>query len=198
MNSPYYKKFRVSQEYKGSIHDGLDLVGIDSKNIHSTVNGIVEFAGWENPNNKKQGFGQYVKIRQDNSDDCYYFGHLSKINVRVGQHVKITDVIGVEGSTGYSTGSHCHYCCRANGVKGKHKDITLISGIPNKIGTYDDGYRIQSDKPKESKEVIYIVKKGDTLSGIASKYNTTYQKIAKDNNIKNPNLIYPEQKLVIK
>lgn len=47
-------------------------------------------------------------------------------------------------------------------------------------------------------EIIYIVKSGDTLSTIAQKYNTTYQKIAKDNNISNPNLIYPNQKLVIK
>lgn len=47
-------------------------------------------------------------------------------------------------------------------------------------------------------ETIYIVKKGDTLSSIASKFNTTYQKLAKDNNISNPNLIYPGQKLVIK
>lgn len=49
-----------------------------------------------------------------------------------------------------------------------------------------------------SRETIYIVKSGDTLSEIAQKYNTTYQKIAKDNNIKNPNLIFPNQKLVIK
>lgn len=51
---------------------------------------------------------------------------------------------------------------------------------------------------KVSEETIYIVKSGDTLSEIAKKYNTTYQKIAKDNNIANPNLIYPNQKLVIK
>ena len=44
----------------------------------------------------------------------------------------------------------------------------------------------------------YIVKSGDTLSSIAAKFGTTYQKIAKDNNISNPNLIYPGQKLVIK
>lgn len=44
----------------------------------------------------------------------------------------------------------------------------------------------------------YIVKAGDTLSGIAKKYNTTYQKIAKDNNIKDPNKIYVGQKLIIK
>lgn len=49
-----------------------------------------------------------------------------------------------------------------------------------------------------SHETIYIVKKGDTLSAIAKKYGTTYQKIAKDNNIENPNLIYPNQKIIIK
>ena len=54
--------------------------------------------------------------------------------------------------------------------------------------------KILSNKNK----TIYIVKKGDTLSSIASKFNTTYQKLAKDNNISNPNLIYPGQKLVIK
>lgn len=46
MNSPYNGKFRVSQQFKGSAHDGLDLVGVDSKEVHSTVNGIVEKAGW--------------------------------------------------------------------------------------------------------------------------------------------------------
>lgn len=55
-------------------------------------------------------------------------------------------------------------------------------------------------KPAESekKEVVYTVRAGDTLSAIAKKYNTTYQKIAKDNNIPNPNIIYVGQKLVIK
>lgn len=43
----------------------------------------------------------------------------------------------------------------------------------------------------------YIVKSGDTLSGIAARYGTTYQKIAKDNNISNPNIIHPGQRLII-
>lgn len=47
------------------------------------------------------------------------------------------------------------------------------------------------------KYVTYTVKKGDTLSGIAAKYGTTYQKIAKDNNIANPNVIFPGQTLKI-
>lgn len=53
-------------------------------------------------------------------------------------------------------------------------------------------------KNNVSQETIYVVKSGDTLSRIAQKYKTTYQKIARDNNIKNPNLIFPGQKLVVK
>jgi len=144
MNSPYMGKFRVSQPYKGASHDGLDLVGVDSKNIHSTVNGVVIFAGWENAANHEQGFGQYVKIQRDGTNEYYYFGHLSAIKVKTGDHVQITDVIGIEGSTGRSTGSHCHYCMRVGGVKGQQRDISQISGIPNAVGTYDDGYAARS------------------------------------------------------
>lgn len=50
---------------------------------------------------------------------------------------------------------------------------------------------------KETNDIVYIVKSGDTLSGIASKYGTTYQKLAEYNNIKNPNLIYPNQQIKI-
>lgn len=49
-----------------------------------------------------------------------------------------------------------------------------------------------------SNVVKYTVKAGDTLSGIAKKYGTTYQKIAADNGISNPNKIYPGQVLIIK
>lgn len=140
MNSPYNGKFRVSQIFKGSKHDGLDLVGIDSKEIHSTVNGVVEKAGWENILNRKQGFGLYVRIKKNGSVDRYYYGHMSEIRVKKGDIVKIGDIIGIEGSTGKSTGSHCHYCARGNCSKSLIRDVCAISGIPNALGTYDDGY----------------------------------------------------------
>ncbi len=156
MNSPYNGKFRVSQQFKGSSHDGLDLVGISSKEIHSTVNGKVERAGWENPLNRKQGFGRYVRIKKSGSSDRYYFGHLSAVKVKVGQTVKVGDVIGIEGSTGRSTGSHCHYCIRGNASKSKIRDVCEISGIPNKIGTYTDEPKKTTKKSNEAiaKEVI--------------------------------------------
>lgn len=71
----------------------------------------------------------------------------------------------------------------------------------NKLGNlYEEVQKRVNEilKNNDSQETIYIVKSGDTLSGIAQKYKTTYQKIASDNNIKNPNLIFPGQKLVIK
>ncbi len=54
-----------------------------------------------------------------------------------------------------------------------------------------------SDTPSGGGETVYTVVKGDTLSGIAAKYGTTYQEIAKANGIKNPNLIYPGQQFKI-
>lgn len=140
MNSPYCGKFKITQGFKSSAHDGLDLVGIDSKEIHATATGKIVFAGWENPSNQKQGFGQYVVILADGK--YYHFGHLSEIKVSYGQQVKITDVIGIEGSTGYLTGSHCHYCIRTSMSPGTFLDVCALSGIPNvEGGTYDDGYR---------------------------------------------------------
>lgn len=142
MNSPYNGKFRVTQT-QHLAHDGLDLVGIDSKEIHATVSGTVRFAGWENPADHKQGFGQFVCIHSKD-DKYYYYGHLSEIKVCAGDFVNITDVIGIEGSTGYSTGSHCHYCIRPQFAKGNELNTPQISGIPNALGEYDDGYRPQN------------------------------------------------------
>ena len=183
MNSPYKSKFKVTQIFKGAAHDGLDLVGIDSKLIHSTVDGIVEKAAWENPSNKRQGFGLYVRIRKENSTDKYYFGHLSKVTVVAGQKVKIGDVIGEEGNTGYSTGSHCHYCIRGNGLKSQARDVSKISGIPNKLGTYE----AEQIKKKTVSELTKEVLAGKWGNGTERKQRLTnagynYQEVQKEVN----------------
>lgn len=137
MNSPYNGKFRVSQQFKGTAHQGLDLVGVDSKTIHATVAGTVEIAGNNDPN----GFGIYVRIKADGTGYRYYYGHMSRTLVNVGDHVTIGQAIGIEGSTGRSTGSHCHYEVRKTLDHGSYLNVSTISGIPNALGTYDDGYR---------------------------------------------------------
>lgn len=56
---------------------------------------------------------------------------------------------------------------------------------------------IKEEENISTNEIVYTVVKGDTLSGIASKYGTTYQKLAEYNNISNPNLIVVGQKIKI-
>ena len=74
---------------------------------------------------------------------------------------------------------------------------TIMSIInTNNLTKYDNVEDVENSV-NNSNYIEYIVKSGDTLSAIAQKYNTTYQKIAQDNNIENPNLIYPNQKLKI-
>lgn len=160
MNSPFKGKFKITSiqgnrtlNGKTAYHDGLDMVGIDSKNVYSTINGVVEYAGWENSINHKQGFGLYVRIKQNGSVDKYYFGHLSQIKVKKGQIVSAGDLIGIEGSTGNSTGSHVHYCIRGNGSKKEIRNVSIISGIPNVVGTYNDN----DGFPNEKIDVIYQV-----------------------------------------
>lgn len=139
MISPYKGRFTITQAYKGSAHDGFDMYGVDSKNIYSTVTGTVTHAGWEDAGNPSKGFGLYVSILRDGTDQKYYFGHLSQIcsNVYEGARIYYGQQIGVEGSTGNSTGSHCHYACRSASDSRTPYNISSISGIPNvESGTF--------------------------------------------------------------
>ena len=146
--------FRVTQ-IQHSNHDGLDLVGLDDKVIHSTVSGVVHYAGWENDNDHTQGFGQYVCVKGADGK-YYYYGHMSELKVKTGQIVAVTTVLGIEGSTGKSTGSHCHYCCRPAFCVGNAYNITAISGIPNALGTYNDGYKPSAQLDLHSRIEIFI------------------------------------------
>ena len=64
------------------------------------------------------------------------------------------------------------------------------------VETKQESVQTTTQKPVTN-DVIYTVKSGDTLYDIASKYNTTYQKLAEHNNISNPSIIYVGQKIRI-
>lgn len=134
-------KFKVTSEYgrKGSLwksgtHQGTDLVGITSDKVYSICNGVVERAGYD-----KGGFGNYVRIKEDNSENRIYLAHLSKIYVKIGERVNYTTVVGIMGETGNATGKHTHVEIREfkNGVAVKKLNASNYMGIPNKVGTYD-------------------------------------------------------------
>jgi murein DD-endopeptidase MepM/ murein hydrolase activator NlpD len=83
-------------------HAGMDFTAPIGTDIFATANGSIQSAGW------KQGYGNCVEINHGFGYLTLY-GHMSAIKVRVGQKVKRGDVIGLVGSTGKSTGPHCHY-----------------------------------------------------------------------------------------
>ncbi len=92
-----------------STHTGLDIGASHGATIVASDGGTVTTAG------EKGGYGNCVMIDHGNG---YYtlYGHMSSIAVSVGQSVSKGDTIGYVGSTGVSTGPHCHFEIRVNGV----------------------------------------------------------------------------------
>jgi murein DD-endopeptidase MepM/ murein hydrolase activator NlpD len=91
-----------------AMHTGLDFRASTGDPVHATADGKVVSAGWAG------GYGRMVEIDHGNGLSTRY-GHLSAINVKVGQSVKIGQVVGEVGSTGRSTGPHLHYETRVDG-----------------------------------------------------------------------------------
>jgi len=89
-------------------HPGIDFQGHRGDEVKCTASGKVVFAGWAG------GYGNCIRIKHINNLETLY-GHLSKIEVKVGQEVTVGDNIGKVGSTGHSTGTHLHYEVRKNG-----------------------------------------------------------------------------------
>jgi murein DD-endopeptidase MepM/ murein hydrolase activator NlpD len=91
-----------------AMHTGLDFRAAMGDPVRVTANGKVASSGWAG------GYGRMVEVDHGNGLSTRY-GHLSEINVKVGDVVKIGQVIGAVGSTGRSTGPHLHYETRIDG-----------------------------------------------------------------------------------
>lgn len=91
------------------MHAGLDITAPPGTPVRAPADGIVSFAGWDDQ------FGKLVSIDHGYGVLTRY-AHNSQIFVQVGQKVSRYDVIAAVGSTGRSTGPHCHYEVRVNGI----------------------------------------------------------------------------------
>ncbi|MDO8877989.1 MAG: M23 family metallopeptidase [Pseudolabrys sp.] len=106
MSSPFGS--RMDPFLRGpAIHSGIDLRGDTGDPVRATATGEVVTASWQG------GYGNMVEIDHGNGLSTR-FGHMSKIEVKVGQRVAIGQTIGRIGSTGRSTGPHLHYETRIN------------------------------------------------------------------------------------
>jgi murein DD-endopeptidase MepM/ murein hydrolase activator NlpD len=91
-----------------AMHTGLDFRGETGDPVRATATGTVTHAGWSG------GYGRMVEIDHGNGLATRY-GHLSAIDVEVGQTVRIGQTVGRIGTTGRSTGPHLHYETRVDG-----------------------------------------------------------------------------------
>jgi murein DD-endopeptidase MepM/ murein hydrolase activator NlpD len=91
-----------------AMHTGLDMRGDTGDPVRATANGTVISAG------SNGGYGKMIEIEHRSGLSTRY-AHLSAIDVKVGQTVRIGQIIGKIGSTGRSTGPHLHYETRVDG-----------------------------------------------------------------------------------
>lgn len=171
----FYNK--VTKKYESGYHNGIDIIG--GNEIVSFLSGLVTSTR-DNVDgySEKYKSGNYVTINHGNNLYSSYL-HLKKgtISVKKGDYIETNTIIGKMGSSGHATGKHLHFGIKKNGKWVDPKPY-LVSKVSNNKNT--------------NVEVIYIVKKGDNLTKIAARYNTTWQAIYKKNREligSNPNLI---------
>ena len=95
-----------------TFHSGVDIGGPNYGNIVASNSGKVIYSGWYG------GYGKVVILDHgtvNGKPTTTLYAHMSSILVSNGQKVNKGQVIGKEGTTGYSTGPHCHFEVRING-----------------------------------------------------------------------------------
>lgn len=111
-----------------ALHAGIDFRVGSGTEIRSAGAGTVTTAG------RNGGYGNMVEI--DHGDGlATRYAHLSKVLVRVGERVEASEIVGLSGTTGRSTGPHLHYEVRRNG-KAVDPMRFLTAGM--KLTTYMD------------------------------------------------------------
>ncbi len=101
-----YRSLRLSGS---NYHQGIDIGNSYGTSIYASDGGTVTYAGWMG------GYGYLIIIDHGNGYETYY-GHNSSLVAYVGQKVHKGQLIARMGSTGYSTGNHCHFGVKLNGT----------------------------------------------------------------------------------
>lgn len=127
---PFLKNFKVTslygirdriqtnQGYSSSNHKGIDLVGIDDKNVVSCNDGTVVDVGTTSAR------GRYVLVYGNDGFSCLY-QHLNSVFVIKGQNVACKNKIGVMGSTGNVSGAHLHLEVGKGMTLNEHSKYTI-------------------------------------------------------------------------
>ena len=102
----------------GRMHNGIDLSSVGGSGagspIYASATGKVKFAGWGSNSNGYDGYGNIVVLDHGGGWTSRY-AHLTSMAVKEGDTIKQGDQLGIEGSTGLSTGTHLHFEIRKEG-----------------------------------------------------------------------------------
>lgn len=94
--------FKVNQNYSG-LHHGIDLDGNLGDPVYSIMSGTIEAVTYS-----RFSYGNHIIVNHGSGFKSLY-AHLSKVMVQVGQEIDKNTVLGLVGSTGWSTGTHLHF-----------------------------------------------------------------------------------------
>ncbi len=192
-------KFRRTRE-----HNGIDVPLAVGDTVKAAFNGIVRYIGTTSVTG---GYGNLVIIRHPSGLETYY-GHLSKILVEPNEVVKAGEIIGLGGSTGRSTGPHLHFEVR---YKGQTFDPSRV--VDFETGTVRDSVLVlkrhyysiyshygQTDEESEAaaSRIVHTIRSGDTLGGLAKKYNTTVTKICQLNGISSKKILRIGERIIVR
>lgn len=202
ITSPYGYRRRYRR-----MHKGVDLKVNIGDTIRAAFDGRVRITKFE-----RRGYGYYVVVRHTNDLETVY-GHLSRFLVEPGTYVKAGDPIALGGNTGRSTGPHLHFETRYMGYainpsaifdfanQTTHTDTYTFDKrtyqnarnfSPSANAEYATQYRkthpvtasVSNSKTSSKATRTYRVRKGDTLSRIASSHGLTVAKLCRINGIK--------------
>ncbi|MBW1296511.1 peptidoglycan DD-metalloendopeptidase family protein [Aquimarina litoralis] len=213
-SSPVEHKMVVTSRYgwrRGRAHQGIDIDLQTGDNVKAMLSGKVRYV------RRHSGHGKTIVIRHDNGLETVY-AHLSKYLVKENDVVEKGQIIGKGGVSGNARGSHLHLEVRYEGksihpeylfdfsenTKVRSKQIVVTkkwmtprshrSTRKSKIVVQKTLENAIDETPTRS---IYIVKKGDTLYGIARKHDIAVSEICKINEIRHNSVLNIGQEIVI-
>ena len=212
VTSPYGYRPRFRREHKG-----IDLKLQIGDTVYAAFNGRVRLTNFE-----RKGYGHYVILRHTNGLETVY-GHLSKILVKPDQDVKVGEPIALGGNTGRSFGAHLHFETRYMGLpinpaaifdfanQTVHTDTyTFDKRTYKKARNFDPAANteyarqyqathptrnVASASGSRSKSSSYTIRRGDTLSRIASRNGVTVRQLCKLNGLTTKSKLRPGKKI---
>lgn len=213
--SPVSHKKVITSRYgwrRGRPHKGIDIDLVTGDSVVSMFNGIVRFARYS------RGHGKTIVVRHYNGLETTY-AHLSHIAVKANDSVSKGQYIGKGGNTGRSSGSHLHLNVSYNGQY-IHPEYLFNFDETNTMRSqniwvtrkwtrpsFHNAKRLSKLALHETKEdalaslvkqrKVYVVRKGDTLSRISARNNTSITSICRTNKIQRNATLKIGQKLIL-